>query len=226
MERFWHLKNSELFKDLAAEVYEKLEEAAVVRKFGRKEIIYLPSDLGSTVLVLLEGRVKIKSVTPDGKEAILAFIEPGEVFGELALVHEAKRGEFAETALASVVCAIPRETMLHVMGADAQTALRITKLMGLRQQRIENRVKNMLFRSFRDRVAALLIELAERYGRRNGDGVEIGLRLSHQEIASLIGATRETVTILLGELQNEGYIQIKRRQITVTDLSRLAETVV
>lgn len=225
VDRFWYLKNSELFKSLPAEVYEKLEESAVVRKFARKEIIYFPSEQGETVLLLFEGRVKIKSVTPDGKEAILAFIEPGEIFGELALVHDAKRGEFAEAALASSVCAIPREAILQVMSTNPQTALRITKLMGLRQQRIENRVKNMLFRSFRDRVAALLIELADRYGNRNGDHVEIRLRLSHQEIASLIGATRETVTILLGELQNEGYIRVKRRQITLTDPARLAEIV-
>lgn len=225
MDRLWYLKNTGLFEGLSEEDYRRLEESAVIRRFARKEIIYFPRDKGTTVLVLLEGRVKIKTVTPEGKEAILAFIEPGEMFGELALVDEKERGDFAEAALASTVCAIPRESMLSVIATHPNTAIRVTKMMGLRQQRIENRVKNMLFRSFRDRVAALLIELAERYGNQNGEHVEIGLRLSHQEIASLIGATRETVTILLGELQSEGYIRVKRRQITLTNPRRLAETI-
>jgi CRP-like cAMP-binding protein len=225
VERFWYLKKSELFENLTASEYHRLEAQAVVRRFARKQVVYFPSDPGSTVLLLFEGRIKIKTITPEGKEAILAFIEPGEMFGELSLVDPGKRGEFAESALASLVCAIPRETMLEVMSAHPETALRVTKIMGLKQRRIENRVKNMLFRSFRERVVFLLLELAERYGKPTGRQIQIGLKLSHQEIASLIGATRETVTILLGELQNDGHIRVQRRLITVLDPGRLEQSV-
>lgn len=226
VDRFWYLKNSNLFDGLSSDDYRRLEAKAVVRRFRKKEIIYFPNDPGESIMVLFEGRVKIKSVTPAGKEAILAFIEPGEVFGELALLDGADRGDFAEAAAASTVCAIPRDAILSVMASHPETALKITKMMGLRQQRIENRVKNMLFRSFRERMAALLIELADRYGRRNGDQEEISLKLSHQELASLIGATRETVTILLGELQSEGFIRVQRRQIILTNRAALSESVI
>ena len=226
MERFWYVKKSELFENLSAEEASRLESHSSVRRFARKEIVYFPGDIGGAVLLLIEGRVKLKTITPEGKEAILAFIEPGEIFGELAILEEgAERGEFAETALSTAICAIPRDAMLEVMTAHPDIALRVTRLMGVKQRRIENRVKNMLFRSFRERVIFLLLELSERYGKPVGDRVLIGMKLSHQELASLIGATRETVTILLGELQNEGHIEINKRQISLVDPKRLSESV-
>ena len=74
-------------------------------------------------------------------------------------------------------------------------------------------------------TARLLIEIAEKYGQRNADGIELCVKLSHQEMASIIGSTRETVTVMLGQLQNEGIIQVNRRRITITDLQKLSAEV-
>jgi CRP-like cAMP-binding protein len=91
----------------------------------------------------------------------------------------------------------------------------------LRLRRIENRLRNILFRSNRERIGALLIELLETHGRKDDDGWEIQLRLSHQDLANLIGATRETVTVTLGQLQREGLIAMRRQRIRVLKRSRL-----
>ena len=101
----------------------------------------------------------------------------------------------------------------------------ITRLIGMRRQRIERRLRNLLFRSNRERVIHLVIEMAEKYGRRTEQGLELSIKLSHQEIASLIGSTRETVTVMLGQLQAEGKIKIARRRITVLDLPGLRNEV-
>src|SRR5439155_7688767 len=129
------------------------------------------------------------------REAMLAFIEAGEVFGELALVDSAPREEYAEAVEEARVLAIPREEVLWLMGRRPDVAMHVTKLLGLRRRRIENRLRNILFRSNRERTVALLMELLEAHGQRMANGGwEIRLRLSHQELANLIGATRETVT--------------------------------
>ncbi|MEZ6134051.1 MAG: Crp/Fnr family transcriptional regulator [Pirellulaceae bacterium] len=97
----------------------------------------------------------------------------------------------------------------------------MTKLIGLRRKRIERRLKSLLFRNNRDRLTHLLTELAEQYGNATTEGIELGLRLSHQDLASIIGATRETVTTLLGEMQSEGLVKIHRQRLVVLDIPRL-----
>src|SRR5262249_31111860 len=120
-----------------------------------------------------------------------------------------------------LVRAIPREALLWLMDQRPNVTLHVTKLVGLRRRRIENRLRNILFRSTRERVVALLVELVESYGRQVGSGWQIRLPLSHQEVASLIGVTRETVTLTLRQLQLERLIQVRRRQLTVLDRPRL-----
>jgi len=221
-ETIWFLKRCPLFESLNAAECRRLESRALVRSFARHEVIYFPSELGQSVLLLTRGRVKIKTVTPDGRETILAFIEAGELFGELALLDGAPRDEFAEAVEAAQVLAIPRDEMLGLMSRRADVALHITKLLGFRRRRIENRLRNILFRSNRERTAALLLELAEAHGERVGNHWEIRLQLSHQDLANLIGATRETVTVTLGQLQREGLIEVNRRRIHILDRGRLA----
>jgi CRP-like cAMP-binding protein len=219
--KLWYLKRCDLFERLTPEQAERLESRAVMRRFAKRDIIYLPSDMARSVLVLASGRVKIKGLTPDGKEFIYAFIEPGEIFGELALVDESPRDEFAEALEPSEILAITRDDLFALMTARPDISLGITKLLGLRRKRIETRLRNIMFRSNRQRVLGVLLELLDTYGERLGPNWQIRLRLSHQELASLIGATRETVTIVLGQLQLEGFIRVKRRCITVLDRDRL-----
>jgi CRP-like cAMP-binding protein len=220
-ETIWFLKRCPLFEGLTPPQRHRLEGRAVLRNFRRGEIIYFPTEPGRSVLLLARGRVKIRSVTPEGKETILAFIDEGELFGELALLDEQPRNEYAEAVGDCRVIALLREDLLWLMAQRPDVALSLTKLVGLRRRRIENRLRNVLFRPTRERLLSLLQELLEFHGRPAGGAWEIGLRLSHQELANLIGATRETVTLALGQFQREGLIRVNRRLITVVDRRRL-----
>jgi CRP-like cAMP-binding protein len=220
--KLWYLKRCDLFERLTAEQAEQIERRASMRTFRRGELIYVPGDPGQSVLVVVRGRVKIKGITPDGKEFILAFVDEGEIFGELGLFDDGPREEFAEAAESTEVLALRREDLLRVLEERADVVLQITKLIGLRRKRVETRLRNLLFRSNRQRVAGLLIELLDTHGERNGRGWAIRLPLSHQELAGLIGATRETVTITLGQLQLDGLIRVQRKNITVLDRDGLA----
>ena len=220
-EKIWYLKRCPLFERLMPDEHVRLERTSLARTFRKREIVYFPHDPGESVLVMARGRIKIKAVSSEGRETIFAFMEPGEVFGELAIVDGAPRNEYAEAVEESLVLALPREELLWLMQRRPDVALHVTKLLGFRLRRIENRLKNLLFRSTRERAVALLVELLDSHGRLTGDRWEIRLRLSHQELASLIGSTRETVTATLGQLQREGLIEIFRRRIAVLNPDRL-----
>jgi CRP-like cAMP-binding protein len=224
-ETIWFLKRCPLFERLSPAEGQRLEARALARTFAKRQIIYFPDDPGQTVLLLARGRVKIKAVTPDGRETIFAFIEAGEVFGELALLDAEPRREFAEAVEDSLVLALPREEVLWLMERRPDVALHVTKLLGFRRRRIENRLRNILFRSTRERTVSLVLELLETHGQRTGNSWEIRLKLSHQELANLIGATRESVTLALGRLQREGLISVQRRMIRVPDRLKLAAAV-
>ena len=111
------------------------------------------------------------------------------------------------------------------MEESPQVSLGVTKLMGMRRRRVERRLKSLLFRSNRERLIHLLLELAEKYGQPCAEGLRIGIKLSHQDLASIIGSTRETVTVVLGELQTERNVIIKRRQIILARPDLLAAAI-
>jgi CRP-like cAMP-binding protein len=168
------------------------------------------------------GRVRICSTTPDGKQAITGFVKAGELFGEMSLLQDGVREERAEAAEACHVVLLPGDELRRLMSECPELSLGITKLIGVRRRRIERRLRSLLFRSNGERLGYLLLELVEQFGKKCPNGTLIDVRLSHQELASVIGSTRESVTIHLGEFQSEGLIQQSRMRIVVTDLRRLS----
>ena len=224
-ETIWFLKRCPLFTLLSDDELRSLESRSLARKFEKNSAIYLPMDAAESVFLMAKGRAKICHLTPEGKQSILAFIEPGELFGELSILDEGKREEYAEAVEATTVVKIPGDVMRELMDHHAGVSLGVTKLIGLRRRRIERRLKNLLFLSNRERLTHLLLELMEQYGNQTKEGIELRIRLSHQDLANVIGSTRETVTVVLGELQGEGLIQVGRRKIIICDAAGLAESV-
>lgn len=224
-EKYWFLKRCDLFGPLSDEQLQRMESRCRIREIPRNSPVYLPADAADGMLLLASGRVKICGFTPDGKQSILTFIEPGEVFGELAILEPGERDEYAEAVLAATVLLIPRDQVQQLMLEQPALSLGVTKLIGLRRKRIERRLKYLLFHSNRDKLVHLLLELVEQYGKTSDEGIEITLKLSHQDLASIIGATRETVTVNLGELQAAGLIKVGRKRVLVKDVERMAASV-
>jgi CRP-like cAMP-binding protein len=218
---YWYLKNSDLFSQLTAYDAQHLESVSRVRRYKRGEAIYEPFDAADNVLLVAQGLVTISHVSADGKRSILSFVDAGEIFGELCLAAGDVREEHAEATEPTTVVVIPKLEMLRLMSRYHHVSLGITRIIGVRRQVIERRLRNLLFRSNRERIIYLLIEMAAKYGVEADEGLELSIRLSHQEIAGIIGSTRETVTVMLGHLQNEGIIRIARRRITILQFRKL-----
>ncbi|MBL8819404.1 MAG: Crp/Fnr family transcriptional regulator [Planctomyces sp.] len=221
-ERIWCIKKCRLFEQLSPTDLELLEARARVRVFPGNSSIYFPGDSAESVYVLAEGRIRLYSITPDGKQAILAIIEPGELFGELAILGSEEREEHAQAVGTSKVVSLPRDALETMLLRNPDVSLGITKFVGFRRKRLERRLRNLLFRSNRERLVGLLCELLELYGRQLAEGFLIDIKLSHQEIAGLIGITRESVTLTLGELQLERLITVGRQRIVVLRPDQLA----
>ena len=224
-EKLWFLKSCQLFEHLSPDELRRIEMRSRARTFPRKSPIYLPADEARSVYLLAKGRAKICHLTPEGKQSILAFIEPGELFGELAILDSGAREEYAEAIEVSTVVMIPGDEIQRLMADLPELSFGITKMIGMRRRRIERRLKNLLFLSNRERLTHLLLELAEQYGKSTSDGIQLGIKLSHQDLASVIGSTRETVTVVLGEMQSEKLLKIGRRNILLLDPTRLAAIV-
>ncbi|MEM7782410.1 MAG: Crp/Fnr family transcriptional regulator [Planctomycetota bacterium] len=222
---FWYIKNCNLFSQLQPSDVAAIEAQSKTRVMKKGETVYLPQDQADAVLLVAQGRVKVCHATPEGKQSIIGFIDSGEIFGELALIGNEKRGEYVETTEKTTLVMMPKQALMQVIYKYPTLVLGVTKLIGMRRQRVERRLRNLLFRSNRERVIHLLLELSEKYGQRTEDGITLNIRLSHQEMACLIGSTRETVTVVLGQLQKENLLKISRRRVTIHDLERLAEEV-
>ncbi len=223
--KLWFLKHCNIFERLTSEQMQRIESRSRVRSFSAHTPIYLPAEKADSVFLLAKGLAKVSHLTADGKESILGFIEPGELFGELAIFDGQERDEYVEAVASSTVVMIPTEELHRLMAENADVALGVTKLVGLRRQRIERRLKNLLFLSSRERLVHLLLDLADQFGAHSENGIRLRVRLSHQDLANLIGSTRETVTVVLGQLRSERSVACGRCKVVLTDPAKLARSV-
>jgi CRP-like cAMP-binding protein len=144
---FWYLKNCDLFSRLAPQDIAEIESQSRMRQLKRGEPVYLPDEQADGVLLVAQGRVKICHATPDGKQSILGFIDAGEIFGELALLGGERRDEYVETTEKTTLVLIPKQTMQQIVHRYPELVLGVTKLIGMRRQKIQRRLRNLLFRS-------------------------------------------------------------------------------
>jgi CRP/FNR family transcriptional regulator len=221
--KIWYLKHFDLFSELPAEDLKFLDQISYMMKFPKKEYIYFPEDPANTIFLLKEGRVKISLLTEKGRELTLAILEPGEVFGELALVDEGNRQTLAEALEDTLICVIKREDFKKLLKKQPDLALKIIKLIGLRRKAIESKIEYLVFRDVPARLAHLLLNLAEEYGVKTSEGIKLRVRLTHQEIGNLIGATRETTTATLNRLKELRLIDFRLRHLIIVDKNKLQQ---
>jgi CRP-like cAMP-binding protein len=156
-----------------------------------------------------------------GPEATLGYVRPGEVFGELEAFSDRPRESFAQAVRPSRAWRIPHEELRRLLAAHPGIAFRVTTQIGSRFKRIESRVESLVFRSLRSRMAFILLELAEDFSREDGDEVLIDLPLSQQDLATLVGATRQSVNACLRELRAARLIKYRKRRFALLDPAAL-----
>ncbi len=222
----WYFQNSTVFSRLTEEDAQALCQRALIRQFAKGEQVREPNRPQKSLLILAKGCIKLKNVTPEGKEAILAFLSTGDMFGDLELdLDESAEpngsGVFAEAVTQSTVVSLDHTDVVRLMDRQSSFARSIGVWLSRRQQQWERRVRDLLFLSGKKRLMRGIVELAQTHGQWQDQQCTIRFPLTQQDLASFLGLARETVTILLSELESEQMINVRRKQITVVDLPKL-----
>ena len=189
----------------------------IEKRFKKKDMIFLPGDQGDNVYLLKAGVVKISKYSDNGKEIILGMVNPGEIFGEMALIEKGPRDHVAEALMDSYVCIIHRNNFNRYLQHNPEMSLRLTKIFGLKFKTLGQKVEDLVFRNVYQRLATLILHLHDAYGYQKNDKTYIYIKLTHYDIASLIGSTRETTTASLNDFKREGLIGFDGRKLVILD---------
>jgi CRP-like cAMP-binding protein len=217
----WYLKKVPLLAAVGPEQLARLSERIELREIRRREVVYLPGDPGESIFVVNGGRVKISKVTRDGKALTLNYCGPSELFGETSLVEGGAREEMAEAMENSMVSEIELSVFEDLLKGSANLGLQMTKLLAKRRLDLENKVETLVFRDVTSKLAELLLDLANQYGVEDSRGTLIALKITHQELANLIGSTRETVSLTLSQFKRKSLVTTDGRKVIVTDSESL-----
>jgi len=225
LNKLWFLKHIRLFDGISPSEMQEMEKITRMEEVKKRQPLYLPGDPSSNVYLLKKGRVKIANTAPNGKEVTFDILEPGEVFGELEVIEDVPRSTSAETLDDAVICIIPRKDFDQYLAMHPNVTVKLTKLIGLRLRKIQSRVEDLVFRDVPARLAHLLSELGKSDGIADKQGIRIKVKLTHQEMANLIGCSRETVSTTMGQFRDDGLIQIDGRTITILKPNALSRLV-
>ncbi|MEK7761916.1 MAG: Crp/Fnr family transcriptional regulator [Nitrospirota bacterium] len=223
--KLWFLKHIRLFDGISPSEMQEMEKITRMEEVKKRQPLYLPGDPSSNVYLLKRGRVKIANTAPNGKEVTFDILEPGEVFGELDVLEDAPRSTSAETLDDAVICVIPRKDFDQYLAMHPTVMFKLTKLIGLRLKKIQSRVEDLVFRDVPARLAHLLSELGKTEGIADKQGIRLKVKLTHQEMANLIGCSRETVSTTMGQFRDDGLIQMDGRTITILNPNALSRLV-
>ena len=219
---FWCLLGINLFEGLRREDMQELSRYTQNRKYSRGELIYLPGDPSTTVYFLKKGRVKLVYLDENGRKLTLAICRPGQPFGELVPDEDHQRHRLVAQALENVeLCLISKEALLKFAQERPHLSLKLTKWVGKQLRDLENKLGDLIFKDVPTRLVRLLDRLAQEDGELIPEGILINFKLTHREIAELIGSTRETTTLLLNQLKRAGVIAKRHHRIIVKDLESL-----
>lgn len=220
--KYWHLRQMTLFSTLADWELRQLVNIADLRLLKQGEEVYRSGDLADRLYLLRTGKAKLSRQTEDGKEIILTFVGPGELFGENSVTGEPCRHENAVIMEDAFVCVIERDRFQSYLMEHPELALRITQIISDRKRAMENRVIDLLSKDVRTRLAHSLVELADRYGDADDRGLRIDIRLTQTDLGQLVGSTRETTSMAFNAFRRRGYVESEDRVIWVLDREALA----
>ena len=218
----WYFESVNLYSILCPHKVKKMGEKHEYLTFKRDQFVYMPDESATHIYMVVNGRVKIGHYHENGDEVLTAILTKGEIFGELAMAGEEKRKDFAQAMEESTICPLTIEELKALMVDDKELSFRIIKLIGLRIMKLERKLELLVFKDARTRIIEFLKDAASWKGVKVGFETMIQTRLTHKDIASLTGTSRQTVTTILNELKEKNLINFNRKQILIRDLSRLA----
>ena len=221
MIEFWHLQNVDWLRELPPDVIEDLRQTAELMCYQQGALIFKPAIDPEYVFLLESGLVRIYRESERAEQVTFGYVHPGEVFGECAVFQHRPRESFAAAHEPSTVLKFSRQIFTTAIRSRPSIMFAVAKQIEGRFKNVESRVEDLVFRNARSRLAHVILNLSEEFGRVDGDRTIVQIRLTHAELATLIGTSRPTVSIALGELEDEGVVTRTDGYIGITNLKAL-----
>ncbi len=208
---------------LNAQDYAALLEIATVQHYSKGDFVFRSGAPGSNVYFLRSGKVKIHQLSPLGREVILWFCFSGEIFGLAEVARGGGRVVNAQACEASAVLAVSQEKFRAHLEHHPHLAMLSMQVLSSRLRVLGEMFVNLVSDDVSTRIAKLILRLSARYGTRIGKEVFLNIPITHQEIADMVGTSRQTVTSVLGSLKRQGVLSIDNRRIHIESEELLSE---
>jgi len=210
-----------LFAALDDDAAAALEAVMSTRAVERGHHIFREGDTGDRLFVVLDGKVKISRAAADGRENLLAVLGQGEMFGELSLFDPGARTATATTVTDSRLASLDHDDLRPLLLERPGVAVHLLRALAMRLRRTNEAMADLVFSDVPGRVAKALLDLSEKFGTAEGEGVRVRHDLTQEELAQLVGASRETVNKALSEFATRGWLRLEGRSVLLLDPERL-----
>ena len=192
-------------------------------KISKGSILFAEGDEGDQLYVIAEGKLKLGTSSGDGRENLLSILGPGEMFGELSLFDPGPRTSTATAVTDAKLLSLGQEKLLPWLAENPKVSLQLLARLAQRLRRTNEAVGDLVFSDVPGRVAKALIDLGERFGKKTDDGLFVHHDLTQEELAQLVGASRETVNKALADFAGRNWLKLDGRAVLITDFERLSK---
>jgi CRP-like cAMP-binding protein len=217
------VRNAPLFTALDDVAAASLRASMDSVKIAKGSVLFAEGDEGDHLYVIVEGKLKLGTSSGDGRENLLSILGPGEMFGELSLFDPGPRTSTATAVTDAKLLSLGQEKLIPWLATNPNVSLQLLARLAQRLRRTNEAVGDLVFSDVPGRVAKALIDLGERFGKQTDEGLFVHHDLTQEELAQLVGASRETVNKALADFAGRNWLKLDGRAVLITDFERLSK---
>lgn len=217
------IHSAPLFSALDEESAASLRGTMISVKVAKGRTLFKEGDAGDRLFVVVEGKLKLGTSSSDGRENLLSILGPGEMFGELSLFDPGPRTATATAVTDCRLLALAHDQVIGLVTAHPRVSLELLARLAQRLRRSNEVLADLVFADVPGRVAKALMDLGARFGVVKADGLHVNHDLTQEELAQLVGASRETVNKALADFASRGWVRLEQRAVVILDVERLAK---
>ena len=216
------LARAGIFQGVEPGAVDALTKELTEVEFPRGHVIFNEGEPGDRLYIILSGKVKLGRRSPDGRENLLSVMGPSDMFGEMSIFDPGPRTSSATTVTEVKVATMDREALKKWIKDRPEIAEQLLRVLARRLRRTNNNLADLIFTDVPGRVAKQLLQLAQRFGTHENGALRVTHDLTQEEIAQLVGASRETVNKALADFAQRGWLRLEGKSVLISDSERLA----
>jgi CRP/FNR family transcriptional regulator len=227
MDIFALLRNIRLFSALTDQELQQIRDNVAIKRFRKNEVILYEENTNQVMYIILSGKVKVLQTTEDGRDIILAIHQAGDFFGEVSLIDSLTMPASVVATEDAVVAIISKKDFYTILHSQGKVVDHLLLIMCSRLRESWHKVQILSLNSAAQKIRMLFLMLSQEHGRKTGEGLMLDIKLTHQDIANMVGITRETVTRILDKWLVDEDIKVTKKKFMLlssdflkTDLKR------